>query len=314
MPLSVTAISTCGVVPLQHHLHRTAAWRELDGVRQQVPDDLLQAAGIAGDRSGRRVEDAIQPDVLGDGRRRHRLDRRVDERERMQRLQVEPELARVDAAHVEQVVDELRLDPRVALDGLEAGQHLLGAAGGDAQHLGPAEDGVERRAQLVRQRGQEVVLGVAHALGLGAGGAFAVEQRLALVGGALRLFVEAGVVDGDAGLAGDAEHQPLGALGEDAGVGMPEDEPAEDLARPRPHRDREVAAHRQVTRRQAVVRAHRSVARIGEHVVDADRLGAAERRLEQGGHARQADVLERLARRARERIELVAIASWLVAL
>ena len=101
---------------------------------------------------------------------------------------------------------------------------------GDAQHLGPAEDGVQRRAQLVRERGEEVVLGVAHALGLGAGGALAVEQRLALRGGALRLLVEAGVVEGDAGLAGDAEHEPLGPLGEDARVRMPEEQPAEDLA------------------------------------------------------------------------------------
>ena len=55
-----------------------------------------------------------------------------------------------------------------------------------AQHLRPAEDRVERRAQLVRERGEKLVLHRARPLGLGAGGALAVEQLLALLGRFLR--------------------------------------------------------------------------------------------------------------------------------
>ena len=46
------------------------------------------------------------------------------------------------------------------------------------QELRPAEDRVERRAQLVRERGEELVLHAAHSLGLGAGGAFGREELL----------------------------------------------------------------------------------------------------------------------------------------
>ena len=69
---------------------------------------------------------------------------------------------------------------RVALDGVEA------AAGGGlvepapAQQVGPAHDGGERRAQLVGQRGEELVLDPARRLRLRAGVLRLGEQPLAL--------------------------------------------------------------------------------------------------------------------------------------
>ena len=48
------------------------------------------------------------------------------------------------------------------------------------QDLRPAEDGVERRAQLVRERGEELVLHPVDPLRLGARHALALEQALAL--------------------------------------------------------------------------------------------------------------------------------------
>ena len=112
---------------------------------------------------------------------------------------------------------------------------VVGAA---PQDLRPAEDRVERRAQLVRQRREELVLHLAHALGLGARGALALEQLLALLGRLLRRFVQPRVVDRDAGLRGDADDEPLGALGEHAGVRVAEEQPADHLAgaRDRPAR------------------------------------------------------------------------------
>ena len=54
-----------------------------------------------------------------------------------------------------------------------------------AGHDGPAEDGVERRAELVRHRGQEVVLRAVRDLRLGPRGALALEEARALSGGPL---------------------------------------------------------------------------------------------------------------------------------
>ena len=116
---------------------------------------------------------------LASARRPHGLERRLDEGRRLHRLHVEAHLAGGDAGHVEQVLDQLGLRARVALDHLHRPQQLLAlhAAGGD--DLRPAEDRAERRAQLVRQRGEELVLELAHALGLGARGALAVLRLLA---------------------------------------------------------------------------------------------------------------------------------------
>ena len=73
------------------------------------------------------------------------------------------ELARHDPRHVQQIVDELGLDLRVPLDRVERAVHDLGRQIALAQHVGPAQDGVERGPQLVRERGQEFVL---HAVGI----------------------------------------------------------------------------------------------------------------------------------------------------
>ena len=45
MPVSLTTDFDVRVDPLQPHLHPAALGRELDGVRQEVPDDLLQPSG-----------------------------------------------------------------------------------------------------------------------------------------------------------------------------------------------------------------------------------------------------------------------------
>ena len=78
---------------------------------------------------------------------------------------LEPELAADRARHVEQVVDQPRLRVRVALDRCERAlllrlRHLLRAE--DAR---PAVDRRQRRAQLVRDGHQELVLQVARFFG-----------------------------------------------------------------------------------------------------------------------------------------------------
>ena len=75
-------------------------------------------------------------------------------------MQVEPELAGHDPAQIEQVVDQLNLRARIAVDDLDGPLLLVRSLGRRAseQHLGPAQDGAQRRAQFVRERGQEFVL------------------------------------------------------------------------------------------------------------------------------------------------------------
>ena len=118
---------------------------------------------------------------------------------------------------------------------------------------GPAEDGVERRAQLVREQAEELVLRAAGDLGLLARGLLALEESLALLDRALSVLIEPGVVHGDRGLGGEPLDDPFVPRGEDARLGVTEEESAQNLARPRGHGDRQVAGHRQVARGHAVI-------------------------------------------------------------
>ena len=160
----------------------------------------------------------------------------------------------------------------------------------------------------MRERRQELVLHFAQAFRRRARGALALEQGGPLGGGALRRLVEACVVDGDAGLRGNAGDEALGPLGEHAGLRVPEEQSADDLARPGLDGHGEIAAYRQVPLRHAVMRRHGPVARIGEHVVQADGQLAAERRAEQRGRARVAEVGEGLARCTRQGVEQEGVA------
>ena len=127
------------------------------------------------------LEGDVDGDVAGPRRRLDVLDRGGDLLGRVEPLPLELQLARRDARHVEQVGDQLGLDAGVALDGVDARDHV-GVAAGDAllEQLRPADDGVERRPQLVRQRRQEVVLQPVGALGLGPRRALAGQQPLPL--------------------------------------------------------------------------------------------------------------------------------------
>ena len=57
--------------PREPNLHSAAASGELHGVRQQVPEHLLQAFGISRHRTRLRIEHRLQTDASGICRRRH---------------------------------------------------------------------------------------------------------------------------------------------------------------------------------------------------------------------------------------------------
>ena len=81
------------------------------------------------------------------------------DRGQVHRAHVEPQLAGDDARDVEDVLDELGLRARVALDGLDGARHgrRVELARSRSMWAQP-DDRVERRAQLVGERGQELVL------------------------------------------------------------------------------------------------------------------------------------------------------------
>jgi hypothetical protein len=95
----------------------------------------------------------------------HRLDGGVDDRRQIDLGHLDPQLAGDDARDVEQILDEIGLHLGVALDGLERALLLGLVELPRAEEARPAEDGVERRAQLVRDRRQELVLDARRPLG-----------------------------------------------------------------------------------------------------------------------------------------------------
>ncbi len=122
------------------------------------------------------------------------LDRVLDDLAGVGDLQAQVELAAGDAGEVEQVVDQPRLELDVAPDHVQrpaqrGGDALIpGEPGGEEQHGG------QRRAQLVAEGGEEVILRLVGGLGLGARLALAIEQPGALLLGLVAV--------------GDVEHGP----------------------------------------------------------------------------------------------------------
>ena len=92
----------------QAHVDAAAARRELDRVREQVPDHLLQPVRVAGDRAGVRIEliSSVMPFARPPGGPRRRAASITAPRSTGA---VEPQLAGDDARHVEHVLDQLRL-------------------------------------------------------------------------------------------------------------------------------------------------------------------------------------------------------------
>ena len=132
---------------------------ELDGIGEEVPDDLLQPIGIGKERTSIRIEGGVQLDIL---RVRHALDRldgRLDDGHRIDLSAFNPQLARDDARDVEEVLDQLRKEFRVPLDHLKPSCGADRILESDPQHAGPSQHRRERRAQLVRDHRQEMVLG-----------------------------------------------------------------------------------------------------------------------------------------------------------
>ena len=147
------------VAALEPDIDAAARRRELDGVGEEVPDHLLQAAVIGRHGAEGRIQTRLQPNAFGIGGRLHRFHRGHDDGDQIDGPDVQAELARDDAGHVEQVFDQLSQEAGVTLDHLRAPAGAGGIERPGSEKAHPSQDGVERRAELVRKRREEFVLG-----------------------------------------------------------------------------------------------------------------------------------------------------------
>src|SRR5205814_608038 len=124
---------------LQADLDARVRRAELDGIREKIPDDLLEPIGIGKDRPCIRIEDGLQLDLLRIGDALDSVDCRFDDRDRIDLPALEPELAGNDARYVEEVLDQLRQELGIPLDHLEAARRPGLVLESDAQETGPSE-------------------------------------------------------------------------------------------------------------------------------------------------------------------------------
>src|SRR5581483_1171986 len=279
------------VDPRERDLHAAPFGRELDRVREQVPDDLLQAVRVTLHQILTRAEYGLQTHAPGVSRRADRLDRVLYDAGDLDRRDFQPEFARNDSRDVEDVLDDLPLRHGALLNRLDGAPPALVVKLPDAQHPRPAEDAVERVAQFVRDGGEELILQAVGLLGLG--------PRLA------RRLVEPGVVHRNRRLPGQPRDDALVPFGEDARLRVAEEEPTQHLARARDDRQGEVTRHGQVPLGHPEVWRVLPVARVLLHVVYPDDAFTAEGRAEEVGGTRHREVGEVFARHARERVEHV---------
>jgi hypothetical protein len=135
--------------------------RELERVGHEIADDLLQTDGIRmhPDRFNRDLDDSF--DLIA---RRDDRDARSHALGQIERVPLEYDFSGRDPADVEQIVHEARHVQRLALNDVagSCGARFLEIREG--KHLDGAADGTQRVAKLVREHGEEFVLGLTLAL------------------------------------------------------------------------------------------------------------------------------------------------------
>ncbi len=150
----------------QAHVDRATSLGEFQRVRQQIPDHLLQPILIAHDIRRPWIEVRAKGHALRVRGRHHHVHGCQHHLDDIDGPHLEPEFSRRNARHVEHVVDHPGLRGRVALDHVHRAveQRPIDLPAGD-QDSCPAEDRVERCANLVRERREEFVFGAERVLG-----------------------------------------------------------------------------------------------------------------------------------------------------
>ena len=200
-------------------LHLASGRRVLDGIGEEVAEDLLQADGIGVDhqRPGRKRDRELLVAGARHGRDGvRRLRQRVAHREP---LLLQPDLPPADARDVEELVDDPHHVPRLPFDD---GELPLRRARVPLHHLERGDHRRQRIAQLVAEDGEKFVLAPV---------------------GILQVPQEPGVVQGDRRLRRDASEQALMLLREVSGSAVDECQAAEEVGGAGGDGHREQAAH-----------------------------------------------------------------------
>ena len=165
LPLSLTRRATCLRLGVDLDGDGAALGRELDCVVQQVGDHLLQSAGIRKNPHWGLGQILLEHLDAWLERRAHAVDRRLDHlcsrqsSADLSRARLDTMLAVSSKSSIKRAcATALRSITRIALSRCSSFEP------GDEQAR-PTQDGVQWRAQLVRERGQKLVLQAAGLLG-----------------------------------------------------------------------------------------------------------------------------------------------------
>jgi len=181
---------------------------ELDGVADEVGEDLAEADGVDFDVPWDGGGDpAEQVEVFGLGALGEEVERGFDELEKVGVGRAEGHLARFDFGEIEDVVDDGQQGVGAGADGFRE-VALLGGERGAEEELGHADDAVHGGADLVAHGGEKFALG----LGGVFGGEFGLLEGTLGVFARGDVFFDGDVVGGPAlgvGDGGDAGELPV---------------------------------------------------------------------------------------------------------
>ena len=154
---------TARLAQFASNLNSPAFGGELDRVRQQVAQDLLELAEILQQHRQFGVHHPVEVDVFLVGQRRHRADRAFDQIRQRQLDGMQLHFAAFDLGQIEHVVDEIqqRASGRLNVPHITTLLFVQSLCVRQ-QHIAEAEDRIERRAQLVAHRREELVLEIVH--------------------------------------------------------------------------------------------------------------------------------------------------------
>jgi len=143
---------------LDAHAHRAAFGGELDGVGEEVPQHLLQPAGVSGHGTRFRIHVRGQRDALRLRRGADGLEGGPDHGHRLHGLHLDLHGPGHDPGDVQEVRDEAHLRAGIPQDRVEGahGRRLVDLL--FAEDVSPSQHGAQRSAELVGDGGEEGVL------------------------------------------------------------------------------------------------------------------------------------------------------------
>jgi hypothetical protein len=144
---------------LKKHFGSPPVGRELDGIRQKIPDYLLQAIRVSRDDFSLDIEREPDIDPLGFRRRVKYLRGVLDHASQFDGSNIEAEFAADDPGGIEQILYQFRLSSGATLDYLYGMRECGLIDSRRPENARPTQHSIERRAKFVRDDGDEFVFG-----------------------------------------------------------------------------------------------------------------------------------------------------------